>query len=504
MKCLRLQGSLLLLVLLALLRHASAVTAPPAGHAQPAVKHHRPTMQELEKQIAALRREVQTIKARESHNWMSRQRAAQIQRIVHSVLRASARHSQQIKAEITAGYNHGFFVRSPENNFRLNIRGYIQVGYIFGYSTVGNAQNINTLGQPTGPPAVGDASEFNLRRARLIFSGHAFSPRFIYEVSGDFAGSTNTNGYLQMKTTYAGYRLHRGVLLRVGVMRVPFTYLSDYPVTGDDFGSFPLLSTPFNAERSLGLDVSGKLFSDHLTYDVQINNGAKASNVGTAIDNRLGYYLRVHYSGGARVARFKNEAAIHPHHHLAWMIGAGLGYESQNSTAGAFPAPQTSLSMAGLSTPDGAGFYPKFSANGSLYRATGDAHFKFYGMDASATVFFQQYNDRPPAGSSTDNFVAAFGRRSLFEMAYYGELGYFLVPGKWQIVSRAGELFTESGNKQMFEYGLGLNWYIYGRAAKLQTALIYIPNAAALSSSSTNVVLNAQNLISMIQFQLRF
>ena len=89
-------------------------------------------------------------------------------------------------------------------------------------------------------------------------------------------------------------------------------------------------------------------------------------------------------------------------------------------------------------------------------------------------------------------------------MAYYGELGYFLVPGKWQIISRAGELFTESGDKQMFEYGLGLNWYIYGRGARLQTALIYIPNAAALSSSSTNIVLNAQNLISMVQFQLKF
>lgn len=504
MKFFRSQGALLLVMLMVLGRHASAIPQAGVPPVKPVVKHHGPTMRELERQIAALRHEVQTIKARQRRTWMSRQREAQVKRIVQSVLATSARQAQQLQQESTTGYDRGFFIRSPENHFRLNLRGYIQVGYIFGYSAVGNAQNINTLGAPTGPPTVGDASEFNLRRARLIFSGHAFSPRLIYEVSGDFAGSTNANGYLQMKTTYAGYRMSRGVLLRVGVMRVPFTYLSDYPVTGDDFGSFPLLSTPFNAERSLGLDVSGKFFSDHLTYDAQLNNGSKASNIGSAIDNRFGYYLRVQWSGGARVARFKNEGALHPRRHLAWMIGGGVGYESQNSTPGAFPSPQTSLSMVGLSTPDGAGFYPKFSANGSLYRATGDAHLKYEGMDASATVFFQQYNDHPPAGSSTDNFVAAFGRRSLFEMAYYGELGYFVVPGRWQIIGRAGELFTESGNKQMFEYGLGLNWYIYGRNARLQTALIYIPNAAALSSSSTNVVLNAQNLISMVQFQLKF
>ncbi len=502
MRCGRLYG--FLLVLLTLAGQAAAETAPPSAHVQQPVKRRAPTTRDLERQIAALRREVQTIRAHETRTWMSRQREAQIKRIVQGVLKASARHAQQLQQQVTAGYDRGFFVRSPENNFRLNIRGYVQVGYIFGYSSVGNAQNINLLGQPAGPPAVGDASEFNMRRARLIFAGYAFSPRFIYVVSGDFAGSSKANGYLQMKTIYAGYRLSRGVLLRAGVLRVPFTYLSDYPVTGDDFGSYPLLSTPFNAERSLGLDVSGKFFSDHFTYDVQVNNGSKASNVGSAIDNRFGYYLRVQYSGGGRVTRFKDEGSLHPRHHLAWMMGAGLGYETQNSSAGAFPSPQTSLSIAGLSTPDGAGFYPKFTANGSLYRATGDAHLKYEGLDASATIFFQQYNDRPPAGSSTDNFVAAFGRRSLFEMAYYGELGYFLVPGKWQIISRAGELLTESGDKQMFEYGLGLNWYIYGRGARLQTALIYIPNAAALSSSSTNVVLNAQNLISMVQLQLKF
>ena len=470
----------------------------------PHAKAHAVSLQQLERQITALQREVQTLKAHEDRSWISRQEQSQIKRIVEAVLRDSARHEQALQQQTTAGYDHGFFINSLDHNFRIKIRGYVQAGYSFAYSSVGNAQNISTTGQPIGPPAVGDASRFTLRRARLIFSGHAWSPRVVYEVSGDFAGANSSNGYFKMTTTYGGYRFWRQVLLRAGVLRVPFTYLSDYPVTGDDFGSFPLLFTPFNASRSLGLDLSGKLFSDHLTYDAQVNNGSKAGNSGVSIDNRFGSYIRVQWSHGGRVSRFEHEAAMRWRNHVAWMLGVGAGYESQNSTADAYPSPQTSLTIAGLSTPDGAGFYPSFPANGSLYRATADAHLKFNGMDASATVFFQQYNDRPPAGSSTDDFATALGRRSLYEIAYYGELGYFLIPRKWQIIGRAGELFTQGGDKQMVEFGLGLNRYIYGRNVRVQTALIYIPNAAALSSSSTNVVLNAQNLISQVQVQIRF
>jgi hypothetical protein len=460
-------------------------------------------MQHLQAEIKSLQGEVSRLKAHERKAWHSRLRARQVRTIVTSVLNDARQKSALLKTQTTAGYDHGFFISSPDDLWRLRIRGYVQAGYTFSNSETQSSQNIDTSGHPIGPPTVGDASKFVLRRARLIFSGHIFQPQLIYEISGDFAGSTNTNGYFQLKTTYGGYRINRAVVVRAGVLRVPFTYLSDYPVTGDDFGAFPLLSVPFNAERSTGLDVSGRLFARHFSYDVQINNGSKASSPGSSVDNRFGYYMRVQWSD-TRTSAFDTESDLRGRKYLAWMVGVGLGYESQNASPNAFPAPQTTLTLPGLATSDGAGYYPSIPVNGSLYRATADAHVKYAGWDASLTAFFQQYNDRPPAGASTDNFEAAFGRSSVFQFAYYGEVGYFLVPRRWQMIGRAGELLTESGNRQMLEYGLGLNYYIYGRNARIQTALIYIPNAAALSSSSTNVVLNAQNLISIVQFQLRF
>ncbi len=461
------------------------------------------TVQQLQQEIQALQKEVGQLKARQDSRFNDQMRSRQVRAIVESVLNSAGHKAQELKSSATAGYDHGFFIADPKGMFRLRIRGYVQAGYTFASSEVQNAQNIALDGSTIGPPTVGNTSEFVLRRARLIFSGHIFEPQLIYEISGDFAGSGNTSGDFQLKTTYGGYRFTKAVVLRAGILRVPFTYLSDYPVTGDDFGVFPLLSLPFNAQRSMGLDLSGRLFRDHFSYDMQINNGSKASSPGGAVDNRFGYYVRAQWSD-RRLRIFRTQGDMRERTNLAWMVGVGLGYEQQNSDPNAYPSPQTTLKLSGLATPDGAGYYPSFPANGSLYRATADGHIKYEGFDASVTAYFQQYNDRPPAGASTDNFISAFGRSSVFEFAYYGEAGYFLLPHRWQIIGRAGELLTESGNRQMYEYGLGMNYYIYGRNARLQTAVIYIPDAAAVSSSSTNAVLNAQNIISIVQFQLRF
>ena len=483
---------------------ALSAKAAPAVSAMRNTPTTQPTnVQQLQQEINSLQKEVRQLKAQQNRRFNDQMTSRQIHAIVESVLNSAGHKAQELKSSATAGYDHGFFIADPKGMFHLRIRGYVQVGYTFADSEVQNAQNIALDGSTIGPPTVGNASDFVLRRARLIFSGHIFEPQLIYELSGDFAGSSNNSGYFQLKTTYGGYRFTKAVVLRAGILRVPFTYLSDYPVTGDDFGVFPLLSVPFNAQRSMGLDLSGRLFRDHLSYDMQINNGSNSSSPGGPVDNRFGYYVRAQWSD-RRLQIFRTQGDMHTRKTLAWMVGVGLGYEQQNSDASALPSPQTTLKLSGLATPDGAGYYPSFPANGSLYRATADGHIKYEGFDASVTAYFQQYNDRPPAGASTDNFITAFGRSSVFEFAYYGEAGYFLLPHRWQIIGRAGELLTESGNRQMYEYGLGMNYYIYGRNARIQTAVIYIPDAAALSSSSTNAVLNAQNIISIVQFQLGF
>ena len=46
----------------------------------------------------------------------------------------------------------------------------------------------------------------------------------------------------------------------------------------------------------------------------------------------------------------------------------------------------------------------------------------------------QYLEDELPAGHSTDTFRTYFGKDSLCEYGFTGQVGYFLVPQRWEVV----------------------------------------------------------------------
>ena len=290
-------------------------------------------------------------------------------------------------------------------------------------------------------------------------------------------------------------------------MLVPFTYMRYHP-GGGEFPEYAGTELPFDPQRSIGLDVSGNLMHDTLSYDGQLNNGSQgnASGLvsGSGLDNRMGFYGRVQYAGAGTNADFTDSPDLAWHKHLVWAIGAAAGYESQNSSFDAFPSSQSTAELLGLSSGSAPGFYGPMAVNGNLYRATADGHVKYRGFSFNGAIYFQQYNDELPAGATTDTFRDIFGRGSLFQVGYFGEAGYFVVPHQWEVAGRFGELLTEGGDKQQFEYTLGVNYYIFGENAKVQAAVTYIPNAAAYTYGPTDTFINTQDIIGQLQFQVQF
>lgn len=82
-------------------------------------------------------------------------------------------------------------------------------------------------------------------------------------------------------------------------------------------------------------------------------------------------------------------------------------------------------------------------------------------------------------------------------------MGYFLVPHQWEIAGRIGDLTTDGKGKQSMEYTAGVNYYIFGENAKIQTAVTYLPNAA-YTSPNVGSVINTSDLIGQVQFQVKF
>ncbi len=483
---------------------AACFAAAPAT-TQPAAT--QPTAAQLEAEIQALQNQVKTLQSGEQNVQRSEESAAEVRQIVKQVLSDAKTRSEYMGNDLEAGYNNGFFIQSANKEFNLTINGYLQYRYTWSQAQRGN--NVTDTGSPIPSSDIGNSNGFDARRARLILSGYAFK-NIIYSISGDFASGSGLGNSFQILDTWVGYKFNPGLMIRAGSMLVPFTHV-EYYSSGTEFPEFAAAEAPFDPVRSLALDVSGNVDNNKLFYDAQINNGSKANSLdGSAnvsaspnIDNRMGFYARVQYAGAGTNADFTDSPDVSWHKHLVWAIGAAAGYEEQNSSAGVYPAPQTSLALAGLATPD-AGYLPGVTASGSLYRATVDGHLKYRGLALNGAVYYQQYNAATPgAGDDTALLYKTYGTGSVWQLGAYGEAGYFIVPHRWELAARIGDLTTDGQGKQSMEYTAGVNYYIFGENAKIQTAFTYLPNAA-YSSPNIGANANTQDFITQVQLQVKF
>ncbi len=468
--------------------------------ALPSSAKPQPTLAQLQREINALQQDVAALQQAQTDRQFDGWQAERIRSIAAAVIATTLRQPPAV----TAGYHaDGFFIQSANRGFQLNINAVLQVRYTFSANEATGYQNLHLDGTPAGTPSAGDASGFGLRRARLILSGH-LEHSIIYSFAGDFAGFSSNAGSFQIQDTWLGWRFARWLKLRAGAMLVPFTRY-EYVASGTELPEYPIIAEPFDAISSIGIDAMGLLSHKHISYNVQINNGSRAKfGNPLALDNRLGFYGRVQLAGAGTVADFHDSPDLQNHQHLVWMVAAAAGFESQNSSANAYPAPQRTLQISGLSTPNGAGFYPPYVANGNLYRAAGELHTKYRGLAFNGAVYLQQSNDELPAGQTSDLFRQAFGRSSLWQLGYSAELGQFIVPHRWEVVGRFDQLLNQGGNKTCQEYSVGLNYYLYGEHAKVQSAVTYIPNGAALTDPFAETGINTQDIIGQIQVQLKF
>ncbi|MSR34313.1 MAG: hypothetical protein EXS12_05890, partial [Phycisphaerales bacterium] len=85
------------------------------------------TPQDTNAQIAELKKELNELKSQNGDKWLTEERASQIRGVVQDVMAdADTRSSLQATAA-TSGYNNGFFIASPDGNFKLQINGQVQV-----------------------------------------------------------------------------------------------------------------------------------------------------------------------------------------------------------------------------------------------------------------------------------------------------------------------------------------------------------------------------------------
>lgn len=356
--------------------------------------------------------------------------------VVHLVLVVCALVTQPVNAEappegpaekpavthIEAGYDKGFFIRSPDKNYSLNVNGFAQLLY-----------SMNAAGATA-------RHNFDLGLGRLALSGNVFDPKLAYffQFEGSTFGGTNRISMLDwwMKYTVCdclSIRAGRGIL---AYSRQFYTHPGNLL-----FSDLSVADYAFGLYRAIGVNVGGS--AGALGYDVFVTNSVPA------LDNGSQANFGDAISAGARL-----ELGI---------LGGGYGYmESQVE-----PSDKVQLSVGAAAAfntaPDKSGFQNS-QAGDRTVNATVDLGFRWKRVSVQAAYYLRSLLNN---GGGLSH-------------GYYGQAGMYVLPKRLEVAARISQtMFSDRGavNASLgntSEYTGGVNLYLFGHGAKLQMDYTYV------------------------------
>lgn len=349
-----------------------------------------------------------------SDKWLTEERAEEIRAIVSDVLADSATRDSMQSTGMTGGWNKdqgGFFLASSSGDFKLNIKGQIQVRWAY------NHRDNQGLGATSFKE---DTWGFENRRTKLTFGGFVVDPSWTYEVKlvynrtpGTVTGATYSSGNIvgSVEDIWIQKDYGNGLAWRAGQFKTPF--LREELVSS---------TTQLAVERTLVNDV----FSTKFAQGIQAEFGGRAGDQWRA---------QLYYGDGMRA----NATSV-PANATA---NAG-GYAGSYTTG--FNGNTTNYAFAGRLEYLGQGTW---KAMKDLNSYIGDDQSWMLGVGGMAQSL-RPTSEGPVAANTTDSMwgVTAdasfnFGGASLF--AY----------GVYRHVQLAGEVATRGGgtSDQMDQWG---------------------------------------------------
>jgi phosphate-selective porin OprO/OprP len=189
------------------------------------------------------------------------------------------KYNSKIKDEwhmnIRVGYDKGLFAETVDGDFyiKMNILGQFQF-------SVNESNNAMT------------ATDFDIRRFRIKWSGNAFRPWFLYtlQIGDDGDGFELIDAYF---TAGFGTRYGEVITPRAGQFKVPFTREELTSAESLQFVDRSIVNREFGMDRERGTAIYGVL-GQYITYGSGIFNGSRRN--GKSDDSNLVYVGRIQFT----------------------------------------------------------------------------------------------------------------------------------------------------------------------------------------------------------------
>jgi phosphate-selective porin OprO and OprP len=220
---------------------------PAADAAQPAAPDLDSRVRDLEETVRQLRETIHQLQETPREPPKATVDPAQVEKVVDERLKKSA---HDVGTRPLAGWQDGFYLQSPDGDFRLRLRGYLQ----------GDARFFSSEGGDTGP------NSFFLRRVRPILEGTVFK-NIDFRIMPDFGG-----GATVLQDAYVDLKFVPQAQLRVGKFKEPVS-LERLQSGSELLFIERSVANNLPPNRDVGIQLSGDLAKGAVSYQLGAFNG---------------------------------------------------------------------------------------------------------------------------------------------------------------------------------------------------------------------------------------
>ena len=215
------------------------------------------------------------------------------------VIDESEKRAYLMQPSFRAWYDRGFNISMNDNAFLLKIRGFLQMRFTQrfrndAWRNPGDAKNypelLGVFGDYRAQRSQNDASTFNIRRARLMFMGHVFTPdlKYFVQLAGETAENAQNPGSVQLLDA-AVHSTHLPLLnVMAGQYKVFFNRSEINNATSMQFAERAGVMDAFTASGLNRRDIGITIMNDEEIYPVNYYFGV-FNGLGPGF-NRFGTY----------------------------------------------------------------------------------------------------------------------------------------------------------------------------------------------------------------------
>ena len=358
-----------------------------------------------------------------------------------------------------AGYDGGFYLADPDDNFRLNVGGLLQVRYTANFRD-------DPLATATDDGDENNAG-FTVHRARLKFDGHVYGPRLRYFVQLD---ANRSNGNVFLLDAFVDYDLNvtdpdaTTYTLRGGRFKAPFLREQLAGAGASLAVERSLVHGVFTAGRTEGLALYAN--APDLRLSVSLNDGVRAAPSDFNDDaSDLAATARVDLKLLGTWKQFNDFAAFEGDE-PSLFLGAAAHYE---------------LGETGNDT-----------VNQDLFLWTIDGSYEAGPVNLFAS-FVGRHTD-PDLGDTAD------------EYGYLAQLGVMAIPDRLQPFVRYEHLGLAGGADDVDLVTAGANIFFRKHNAQLSIDAVYVLDPLAAGSTTLGLLpaTDGDQLALRAQFQVGF